>query len=430
MSGHVMTLVSETLAALQFAVEAQPPRPPAPRREGADGYVLQPDSPTALTIKHTVKRLAYMMHAFSLDYKFSWDPVAAAVVMSRKNAPDPKNKEAYTEEVAASEMTWSWNSAKAVFTESIANRVSVKTQHRALVMLGQSLRITYAKMVKHMKAIKDAADNGSGGDGGGNHGGYSTVSSYILMRQLQEVASRLLVEEMLWWMSRNSVLYTMAGMLPGLPGNENYAKVIPRHYRDVFRFEMRSAGFRVFVPLAHEQMREFGMMRIGRAAAMDTRALLRKSFEDARSAAMDAEDGPDDGAGSSAPSELPSVNRMMAALLSVTYIPGNQFFVVPEAENDNGQDGESSFFTQRASLLLNKKINVSIDDTQIADALSNPGAPEADPALIDCEFAARLVAHNSVFRVAYDLRLEEYTLGPRTVVSAIVKKLLGPRPRS
>jgi hypothetical protein len=339
-----MSMVNDALLAASYGIEL--------RAAAATGEEEEQVSP--LQKANACMRLLHIAHAFSLLYSFSWDPDALAVAMT------PRNDERMLQQT------------KELFVDSIANRVDLPTHHAALVQMGKSLRSTYRSMSDHMRSLREDADDEDADDASELASGYSTGSSFILMRQLQDVAARRTLEEMMWWMSRSSVLDAMCS-----PG------VVPTAEGDRWKFANRARAFRVIVPQVHLHMREFGLTRVGRVVAIETRALLRVACVRSAAAAKRPRQR-----------TLPSVSHMMKSVLSVAY----------------AADARDGF----AYALVTVKI-----DTETKEEKA-----EGNHLATDCEFARRITEPNGVFAVAYDMRLPEYELGARRIAAEMAREAI------
>jgi len=436
-----MSLVSDTLSAAAFGIDSnalatavsddeEDADEGAPLMDTMKDVMSRVISTAMLPVYKfkVVCRLSHMAFVFSMSYSFMWDKHAQAVVMVGRDAA----RDAAAE--SAADSMRDWRNTRSMFVDTIANRIDLPTHHIALIKLGQSLRATYKKIVKHMRKVKaaeeaaaeDGHDSGSGGPGGSGGPtpcGFSKMSPMMMMRQLQDVAARRLVEEMLWWMSRPSVLDAMCASTHDSTGATK--KVVPTEEVDQWKFLRRARTFKAMVPLVHEQMRDFGLRRIGRVAAIETRAQLQKARTAAKSAATDA-DGDDSGGVSVSTAEPPSVSRMMAAVVSVAYESNVLVETVRNVDGDDGTSTEQSFFSTRAQFMANNMLRplVKINMDDLADAIAKPYSVDRPADVVDCQFAERLTAPNSVFSVAYDMRYPEYELGPHKIVAQIVRDLL------
>lgn len=408
MSHAVFALVADMFDALTHNVE----------KDKSNALRLERQDLPMSQVLRVQRRLVYMTIEMSMMYYMEWDAKTFTIVMKERESDSvaAPNDYEFIKDQLKSELT----EMTRMFVNSVRNRVEYPKQHNAHILMGQTFRACFDDMSTHMARILDEEEQMVSIDNdkktleyqADKSGGFYKRSPYMLSQQLQEVMARRLVERALWWMNIDSVLNAMCDVDNGPPPSDEYEQ---------WAFPKRADAFRLLLPVLQERMQVFGIERISRLVATEMRCLMKASRLAYLTKYPQA--------------AWPSLDDMINSVLGATYVM--QSYMVDATMVDSfeskqtldtvPEDGEQMLDLLAELAMKKPEINVQVDRARLKSAIKeiNDRTEEAD--MVDKALMDRM-SKSSLTKVAYGLRLDEYTLGmggARTIAIACTKAVVG-----
>jgi hypothetical protein len=319
-----------------------------------------------------------MAVALSLEFRFQWTPGAGIQLRHRTDADATAGDHDGTTTVDH------LNAIRNSLAESARHPVIIPTQFKAATSLGLTLRECFKDAASHMEDVANGLIE-TGPDSAPPKG-YSTWSRHILANQLCDVAARLIVEEMLWWLSNPAVLAAVC--------DETNP---PETHLDSVRFPRRAKALARVVPRLNARMREFGISRMSSVVEAETWRLLVVRIREM--------------SGSPAESLIPSVDVMMDAVDGVDYGRDEKYAASP-----GDADIRRRVHFARVPPTLRVRLVKSILVTANAGGRAQERPNARDATVTRRDFIIRMGATSvtsttSALAMAYDMRLPDYVDG-------------------